>query len=447
MEKKLNVTDKKDVNTSDATSGEFCLFCDDDIRTDVPKASWKQKNQRSITVDNDRYNEALRYGFRILSEAHSYKAFCAAMTDFMGKDIIPCCDFIYKEIASSVPKKFARKLIDNGYSGECSEELIAAELQTIADMQKDTRSSAFESNTDELQFINIEYRNFPEFKKLIEFVGQHNFIDPYNALLLYMQKPDATFVFDGKTWAKEYERRPRRDAQKLIAVGEGGKVTLLFDFADTEMIPQQVNSLFNFDYELEDRWKIMTGKERKLNVDVEMRNLQSNLPAYGIFFDWTLKAHDSFIGFTDEYNDKELIINTSSGIIRYPSCYRISVNYRYPEEEAFNFICGELAALFLKEDMYGLRNVGERVMTVKEREFEKETVKWIVFRRLGLYYPMDDYLERYCTNGRIPICSTEHMMKAAGELERMLTSSVKLEDTVLYRDDKAFRATVDECVK
>lgn len=448
MAKEHTSISKYKSESESCANDEFCLFYDTAGAVEQKESSHdkrKHKDRQLMAIDNDKYASALRYAFRIMPEVKDYISFCKSLIDFAGRDILPCCDFIYEEVISAIPARIARKLVDarydegNGYS----DEDVADALDSSS---ADTMAKNVSHDLDELPYLNIGYGNIDELRSLLRFVGSHNYLSPYNALILYLQKPESTYVFNASVWKDGYDRRPKRDARPVLLQNETGQLQCMFDYGDTETMPKEINSLFDFDYELEDRWSKILEDNRKLTVDKEMRCLQANLPIYGIFLDWTLKANDSFVGYTDLYSDKELTIRCAGGVFKSQSYYRISVNYRYPEEDAFYFICHELARIFCK-GYFCHNECSEREMTVKEREFETETVVWIVFRRLGLYNPLDNYLDVFCPDGTVPSYSIEHVMKASAELEQLLAGEVSPKQSPMYKYDTLFRTAADKICK
>lgn len=92
----------------------------------------------------------------------------------------------------------------------------------------------------------------------------------------------------------------------------------------------------------------------------------------------------------------------------------------------FHTICHELGHLFCYHQFY--TESKRQKLTIKEREFEAETVAWLVCKRHGIYNPSEEYLASYAPLGEIPICSTDLIMKAVAEIERMMESPIKLKN-------------------
>jgi hypothetical protein len=60
---------------------------------------------------------------------------------------------------------------------------------------------------------------------------------PYNALLVLLQRPAATFVLPAHAWGEKYGRVIRPNEQPLVMLQRGGPVMFLFDVSQTEAGP------------------------------------------------------------------------------------------------------------------------------------------------------------------------------------------------------------------
>ena len=106
----------------------------------------------------------------------------------------------------------------------------------------------------------------------------------------------------------------------------------------------------------------------------------------------------------------------------------------------FHTICHELGHLFCYHQFY--TESKRRKLTIKEREFEAETVAWLVCKRHGIYNPSEEYLASYAPQGEIPICSTDLIMKAVAEIERMMESPFKIKESLWYKEDKGLKEKI-----
>ena len=150
----------------------------------------------------------------------------------------------------------------------------------LSKQEKLAREKEFKENIDELQFLVKSYRDSNEFQKMLDFIGRFPYLAPYNAMLAQMQKPGATFVLTGKKWS-EYGRQPKLNGQKLIVLKPFGPVQCVFDFEDTEPIPNATKVI-----EKADLIKKYTEGLQQAQGDLDnktMNTLVSNLPVYGIY--------------------------------------------------------------------------------------------------------------------------------------------------------------------
>lgn len=185
--------------------------------------------------------EAIKYASNIITETSDFIEFAIALTDYMGTDFIPYCKSVYMMLVNS--PEFSNIVFNYENLKKITSQIIESEYNAFVSKQREKlRELEFKENIDELQFLVRSYRNSQEFKKLLDFVGRFNYLAPYNAMLVQMQKPGATFVFNGKKW-KEYGRQPRVNAQKLIILKPFGPVQCVFDYGDTEEIPGALNVL------------------------------------------------------------------------------------------------------------------------------------------------------------------------------------------------------------
>ena len=172
---------------------------------------------------------------------------------------------------------------------------MTPEIETIILNLRETRRWGAQRIAN---YLLRNYRNSIEFKKLLNFVGRFSYLAPYNAMLVQMQKPGATFVFNGKKW-KEYGRRPKVNAQKLIILKPFGPVQCVFDYGDTEEISGALDVLDEAD--LMKLWdkslKRTKGEIEKETWDI----LIKNLPVYGIYLDDKFQAANTYGGYIMPY--------------------------------------------------------------------------------------------------------------------------------------------------
>ena len=309
-----------------------------------------------ITIDvevlalfyNRKMPEAIKYASNIITETSDFIEFAIALTDYMGTDFIPYCKSVYMMLVNS--PEFSNIVFNYENLKKITSQIIESEYNAFVSKQREKlRELEFKENIDELQFLVRSYRNSQEFKKLLEFVGRFNYLAPYNAMLVQMQKPGATFVFNGKKW-KEYGRQPRINAQKLIILKPFGPVQCVFDYGDTEEIPGALNVLDEADIMKlwDESLKQTKGEIKKETWDI----LIKNLPIYGIYLDDNFQAANTYGGYIMPYKEKQLSIMVNKESARVNSRFIISVNRNQEKIVQFHTICHELAHLFCYHQFY-----------------------------------------------------------------------------------------------
>lgn len=382
--------------------------------------------------------EAIRYASNILSDTHDFIEFAVALTDYMGKDFIPYCKSVYK-ILRNLPHSVDIQLAMDEELSAYTPEVIESEYNIFLYKQKQKRrEQEFKENIDELQFLVQNYRNSEEFQKMLDFIAHFRYLAPYNAMLVQMQKPGATFVFTGKKW-QEYGRRPKVNGQKLIILKPFGPIQCVFDFSDTEPIPN-VSKIFD-ESELMKLWDqglLLTRGDIPNSV---WNTLINNLPMYGIYLDDSFRAANSYGGYIMPYKKQPLLLRLNrKNVVKVNSRFVISINESLDRAAKFHAICHELGHLFCYHLSYNESK--KRILTIKEKEFEAETVAWLVCKRLGVYNPSEKYLASYAPHGEIPICSTDMIMKAVAEIEKMLYTPIKIRESLWYKEDKELKEKI-----
>ena len=390
-------------------------------------------------VSEEQINEARRYAICILFDTQNFEEFAISMIGCMGEEICPLCKDLYKELYQVA---FTRGFKMDGPEivDSISEGYLLQTFRDFKEKEKQeelARAVEFKENIDELQFLVRRQRDSKEFKKMLDFVGRSRHIAPYNAMLVEMQRPGATFVFSGKGW-RDYGRRVKPKAQQLITLQNFGPVQCLFDFPDTEPIP---GVKAKEEAELMEMWdnglKSIQGEIDSSSINT----LIMNLPAYGVYLDESFLAANTFGGYILPYQHEISVPLNKKDSIKTYSRFLISVNRRQTRTEKFHTICHELGHLFCNHQSYNVKK--KREPSLIEREFEAETVAWLVCKRCGVKNPSEGYLATYAPEGEIPICSTELIMKAVNEIEKMMKGVIFASKGMWYKEDNSFKRLVD----
>lgn len=385
---------------------------------------------------------ARQYALSIVFYTHGFMEFAMSMMDYLGEDYCCICKALYYELYQvALTRGFYLdgreevEKIGEDYLLNCYYQ----ERERKREVERE-REEEFRNNVDELQFLIDECRNSDRFKQIIDFVGKFNYLAPYNAMLVEMQLPGAKFVLTGKKW-REYGRRVKPNAQQLITLLPFGPIQCMFDFSGTEPIDEE-NAIE--EAELMKEWDEVL---KKVEGDVKpelLNHLISNLPSYGIYYDESLLAANTCGGYLMSYNHN-IQVKIGDELVKTTSRFMISVNHKLSDTEKFRTICHELGHLLCRHVYYNKRK--ERFLTLKEQEFEAETVAWLVCKRLGISNPSEQYLALYAKEGQIPLCSLDLIMKAVTEIEEMIRLETPIKTTKWYQTDKDFKLFIDDVLK
>ena len=87
---------------------------------------------------------------------------------------------------------------------------------------------------DELFSLTRQYKSAKAYHDLLRFIGHFRFYSPFNAMLVHIQMPGASFVAPPSRWLHEYRRRIKPGARPLVILQPMGPVMFVFDVSDTE---------------------------------------------------------------------------------------------------------------------------------------------------------------------------------------------------------------------
>lgn len=387
----------------------------------------------------DRLKTVLEYGDNIISQVPAFKQFSVACLDHLGESYISYVRPAYEALRYMIPKYIAEKMDNTDFLVSVSNENILEWYNAFIEEAKQRKlEKEFKDNIDELQFLVEEYRNSEDFKNMLDFIGKFKWLAPYNAMLVQMQLPGARLVLNAKSWAS-YNRRPKKNAKRLITLMNFGPIQCMFEYADTEHIPGTIEIKEDKIFEKWDKMLLNTSENPQQE---EVDNLTYNLGQLGIYVDTGFEAVNTYGGYLARYTNGEVTFHVAdSKIGKANSAFIISLNSKANKASQFHTLCHELGHLFCRH-LYYDRNK-ERHLTIQQQEFEAETVAWLVCKRRGINNPSEAYLSTYASKGIIPICSTDHILKAVTKIESLLTSRLKIKDSPWYEKNKLLKSIVE----
>lgn len=262
------------------------------------------------------------------------------------------------------------------------------------------------------------YRRGEDLKELFDFIKKFPKIAPFNALLLHIQKPGSQYVASVSEWKSKFNRTIKPGARPLVILWPFGPVRFVFELEDTEgnaPFPKELLKPFQTD------GRLPAGM---------FHMLWKNLPRDGISY------HEADHG-TGSAGFIRMAPGDATQKIRKKQTrvfYHLVVNRNHSKEEKFATIAHELGHLYCghlgtpNESWWPNRANEKRNV----REFEAESVAWLVCERAGIRNPSAKYLSEYLdANSQISEISLETVLKAAGMIEAMTTRHLPLRKDIV----------------
>jgi hypothetical protein len=269
---------------------------------------------------------------------------------------------------------------------------------------------------DELFRLTQQYRSSEAYSQLLHFIGRFRFYSPFNALLVHIQMPGATYVAPPRRWLRDYRHRIRPHARPLVILQPMSPVMFVFDVSDTEPLdgapplPREVVSPF----------EVRSGK-----IGSQLSNTIESAKRDGV----RTKPRDAGTQSAGEIRSRpggsqEVVVRSrpKRETINVPVRYEVLLNSRHTPEAQYATLAHELAHLYCGH--LGTPNSkwwpDRQGLNPMIREFEAESVCFLACRRFGIDNPSDEYLSGYVKeNKEVPPISLEAVMTASGLVERM----------------------------
>jgi hypothetical protein len=263
-----------------------------------------------------------------------------------------------------------------------------------------------ESALDKLFQEVRRYQNGQDLNGVFEFIKKFRNIAPFNAFLLHVQKPGSLYVATASEWHNRFNRTIKPEARPLVILWPFGPVIFVFELSDTEGDEP-------FPEELLQPFKIAGGLPLQLSS-----HLLQNLNRFGVSY------HEGDYGSSAAgcIKKSSSVSIVAIGAKKVKIFYDLVVNEGHSDEEKFATITHELGHLFCGH----LGTPDPKLwpnrthLLLSTREFEAESVNWLVCERIGIDNPSASYLSGYLGKDRvIPPISFEAVLKAAGMVETM----------------------------
>lgn len=291
-------------------------------------------------------------------------------------------------------------------------------------------SSKRKNRVEEIDNLYNSVRDFRSTERtgeLMHFIAKFPAIAPYNAMLVYFQKPGSEFVATATQW-RAFGRYPKPNANPLVILKQFGPVSFVYDVGDTygDPLPEGIVDPFGIKGHF-------SGVEHKKLID--------NLPREGIALSYG-QYGPNMAGKIQRTQYR--VFDITSGIKHYQvrNCFEIVVNGNLSMvaeaaaifHELGHYFCGHfhLDDRFKHIPQREIKNLNDGIM-----EFEAETVCWLLCERLGIDNPSEEYLSGYLDkNHEIPEgISIDAILKACGRIESMVYGTYKTPKELIVGQD------------
>lgn len=291
-----------------------------------------------------------------------------------------------------------------------------------------------------------QYCTGAEFMEKLAFYIKFPYIGAYNAALVEQQRPGARFVLTARKWKKDHGRKIKRNARPVMILLPFYPVEFLFDISDTEPIKE--NIYVDDNEVIEDIIRCNTNYYAyDYDISYYMKHLEINLPKFGISYN-----NDYIVGserraeITNSTDDTIYVRVYKEAMVKYHSYYAISVDMKAKGADELALLFHELAHFFCRHIPSSWWK--GRDLEIEVKEFEAETVSYLVCNRLGIKSDPKKYLANYVkNNNEIPPISLDAVFHAVDTIEQLAKESFNVTKSFMYKNDDKFKNIADIAIK
>jgi hypothetical protein len=256
------------------------------------------------------------------------------------------------------------------------------------------------------------YKKSKEYLDLLKYISKFPAYSPYNCFLLYVQNPGVRYVATPRQWEKRFQRTIKEGARPLIILAPMSPVLFVYDVADTEgtkPFPEKLLNPFKGDGHLNPSiWNHTVDnlfRDRIKLVEVEM-------PSGAAGYIRIAELQDTVTYKSDRM--REPLVSKA--------LYKMVINSTFDKVAKYATLLHELGHLYCGH--LGTPNEkwwpDRRRRSLAEREFEAESISYLICERSGLKNPSAAYLSNYfASNDEIPDINPDLVLKVAGYIESM----------------------------
>ena len=251
----------------------------------------------------------------------------------------------------------------------------------------------------------------------MRFIARFRFYSPFNAMLIYTQMPGAQFVCTALRWRRDYHREIKIDARPIVILQPMGPILFVFDATDTAPLP----NARPFPIRVKDPFQVRSGKiGGQLALTIE--NAKRDGVRVSERADGSQRAGSIQWAAAGQHLEFTIAKKPMPKSMQIPVWFELLLNSIHSAEARYGTLVHELAHLYCGH--LGTPNdrwwPDRQNLSSAVREFEAESVSYLVCTRLGIDTASDEYLAAYVRKcPATPPISLDRVMKSVRLLEKM----------------------------
>ena len=292
--------------------------------------------------------------------------------------------------------------------------------RAVAPLDRDSARTAL----DELFTLARKYNSSDAYLELMRFVGRFRFYSPFNAMLIYAQMPGAHFVCTALRWRRDYHRETKIGARPIVILQPMGPMLFVFDVSDTAPLPNAPP----LPIRVEHPFQVRSGKiGGQLALTIE--NAKRDGVRVSEHADGSQRAGSIQWAAAGQHLEFMIALKPMPKSAQIPLWFELLLNSIFSAEARYGTLVHELAHLYCGH--LGTPNgrlwPDRQNLSHAVREFEAESVSYLVCARLGIDTASDEYLAAYVGRcSATPPVSLDRVMKSVWLLEQMGRSRLGL---------------------
>jgi hypothetical protein len=316
-------------------------------------------------------------------------------------------------------------------SNTLSTSLVAMTERAVAPLDQDSARTAL----DELFTLARKYNSSHAYLELMRFVGRFRFYSSFNAVLIYTQMPGAHFVCTALRWRRDYHRAIKIGARPIVILQPMGPILFVFDVSDTAPLP----NARPLPLRVESPFQVRSGKiSGQLALTIE--NAKRDGVRVSERADGSQRAGSIQEAAAGQHLEFAIAKKPLPKSTQVPLWFELILNSALSAEARFGTLVHELAHLYCGH--LGTPNgrwwPDRQDLSHAVREFEAESVSYLVCIRLGLETASDEYLAGYVRQCPVtPVISLDRVMKSVGLIEQMGRTHLGLRKAAISRSTSA----------